>query len=985
VRLREKAQYKLAQATRRHSDSAPAQPFTPLEKQIKDLKLKHPGILLLVEVGYKMRLFGDDAEIASQVCHIGCWQDRNYLTAGLPVHRLHVHVRKLVDAGHKVGIVRQAETAAVKASEGSRGPFERTLSAVYTAATMEAGDRADVGELAPVASGNGWTSAGLSAHLLVVVEAAKPPPGADVELGLVALEISTGDVLYSQFQDNAMRTEMEAQLLFTAPREVLQVGQELSDRTRKLLASFVGPGSGVRLEAVDRTHTPAHATAVLEQLFSGAGADAHTAANGSADPAELEAAGAMAEAVQALPPLVAVALAHALDYLRSFKSEAALRQCVSFRPFTDARSMRLSPNALEQLEILRNYDGGERGSLLWLLSHCRTPFGNRTLRDWVAHPLVVHSAIVERQQAIAELLSAPELDSADAQRTPLLGLEPALGGLPDLERGLMRILHCTSAPADFWTVLTAISGTAAALLRGKDGSLSSSTSTKAGRDAIERLTSPLLRRLFTAATASQVAETAATALDVLDKKAAQVNDKLGVFASRQRFPDVFERADAVRGAELALEQLLPGLRKLLRIPSLKYVHPANQGDGYLIEVPSARKDVPKDWQKVSSTKAVNRFYPPAVRAAVTQLLIARERHGLVCDAAWTAFQADVGRGYLPLRNAVRALGSLDALQSLTTVSASPGFTRPEVVDPEDGQEPRLVVLGGRHPMLDLLSSTPIVPNDVELRASGPRGLVITGPNMGGKSCYIRMAALIAIMAQVGAYVPADRVVMSVVDSVFTRMGASDNLAQGRSTFLEELSETADILNHAGPRSLVVMDELGRGTSTHDGVAIAAAVLRRLVLHNKCMLCFVTHYPQVAAVRDELPELLRCSYMQYEAISRSDAAQPGPGATEASAEPEMPQVTFLYKMIEGIASSSFGLNVARLAQLPESVVRRAAHKADEMGRLCEQPRDGGGQAAVNEEIMGVIQRLRPLLEGETADTDVTMLSSMQLVARCLAGD
>lgn len=224
---------------------------------------------------------------------------------------------------------------------------------------------------------------------------------------------------------------------------------------------------------------------------------------------------------------------------------------------------------------------------------------------------------------------------------------------------------------------------------------------------------------------------------------------------------------------------------------------------------------------------------------------------------------------------------------------------------------RLLVRGARHPMLELALGGEFVPNDIALgeQADGrPRALVLTGPNMGGKSCYIRTAALIAIMAQLGSFVPAQRAELTPLDAVFTRMGASDSLALGRSTFLEELGEASSILAQATPWSLVILDELGRGTSTEDGVAVALATLEHLARETRCLSLFVTHYP-------EIPAAVRAPPLDDGTLRLGRMA-----VLERGGDP--PAITFLHRLEAGAAEASFGLNVARMAGVPESVVARA---------------------------------------------------------------
>jgi DNA mismatch repair protein MSH3 len=252
------------------------------------------------------------------------------------------------------------------------------------------------------------------------------------------------------------------------------------------------------------------------------------------------------------------------------------------------------------------------------------------------------------------------------------------------------------------------------------------------------------------------------------------------------------------------------------------------------------------------------------------------------------------------------------LLSLAEVASQPGYCKPEFEE-EIGIE----IEGGRHPMVEQLLLDAFVPNDIHLSGENARALLITGPNMGGKSSYVRSVALISIMAQIGSYVPAESARLGLLDAVFTRMGAFDNMMKGESTFMVELSETSDILKQATPRSLVILDELGRGTSTHDGVAIAEAVLHHIVSSLRSLTLFITHYQSLARMAERFDENeLKNVHMRF---------------TERDSETAVgeKEVTFLYEVGEGVAHRSYGLNVARLAGLPKSLLEEASRRSKQM--------------------------------------------------------
>ena len=866
------------------------------------------------QVGYKYRFFGEDATAASGVLNIFAFADRNFLVCGGPTHRGALYVRRLVEAGHKVGVVRQSETAALKAAGDGRSKlFERKLGAVYTRATIAAGVALDGGDAAL------GDAPRVSSYLVALAEA---PAGSGTQLALVAVETSTGDVACGEFRDGPLRAALESHLLTLEPGEVLLVG-DLAPPTEKLVAGLCGGGAAriERASADGLLHGAA--LAELTQLCaSPAGADTAAAAE-----AEVH-----VQALMQMPELLCVALAAASRHLAAFGLARVLRRCAAFRPLDSAGTMTLPPNALRQLDVLAPSGGaqGAQGSLLWLLNHARTPMGKRAVQRWVARPLRSRDAIDERLGAVAALLEADESRDAaggDGDASPLAALAPALAKLPDVERCLTRALHRTATPGEFVAGLSALADASARL------------APAAGEDAQPLPADARLRRRLLAAAGDPAVAVAARALvSHLDASAASARppdlarlflatdehadpDAAGGSADAGRLPGTgFPAVDAARReiatAEASLAELLPGLRRELRLPRLEYVR-VSEVD-YLLEVPDG-VPVPAGWLKHSSLKSrkLSRWHAPAVSQLVEALQRGRESLDAAARSAWDAYLARFAEAYAPLRAAADALGQLDALRALATLSRNPGYVRPLLLS--DDAPPQLHVVAGRHPMLDAILDGAFVPNDTHLSADGVRCCAITGPNMGGKSVYIRQTALIALLAHIGCYVPAASASLTVCDGIFTRMGASDSLATGSSTFLEEMSEASAILRTATPRSLVILDELGRGTATVDGCAIATATLAHLAGDGGPLTLFVTHFPSVAReVSAALPRAVASMHVSYNASETSREAA----------------VTFLYKLVPGVAPSSFGLNVARMAGLPPSVVARAVIKADEAERVAQ---------------------------------------------------
>lgn len=548
----------------------------------------------------------------------------------------------------------------------------------------------------------------------------------------------------------------------------------------------------------------------------------------------------------------------------------------------------------------------------------------------------------------------PHLPLAGASHPVLSRLPGVLRALPDVERHLGRMLHGNASPSELLTVLQTFKDLHLNL--GMSADLDGPAGAQGSQPPLAPtgVRSILLGRLLAAAADLQCAAAARDTLACINEDAAAVDDKLRLFADDVRFADVAEKRADVVAAEATLSALRPVLAEMLNVKKVEYVHVQNQGD-YLVEVPvELEKRAPKAWEKISSTKKVVRFRPPEVKAAMRTLELAKEHLALTAAAAWRRLQQEFSVHYSALKAAVQALASLDCLSSFASLAVAGSYCRPEFV--ADTEPPQLHIVAGRHPVLDVLLEGSFVANDIALCGDGERCAVITGPNMGGKSCFIRQAALLAIMAQAGSLVPAQSCRLHAFDAVFTRMGAADNIALGRSTFLEELSEASTILSRATPRSLVVIDELGRGTSTRDGMAVAQATLDHIVRNVRCLTLFVTHYPEVAHLDGPVKANAGSFYMAH--LLEQDA----------QGRAGVPKVTFLYRVTRGVAAASYGINVARMAGLPPSVVHRAAAKAEAVEEAL--------RAAETAEVAREVQRrLKAVVDGNLSAEELAALQAL----------
>ncbi|XP_038559330.1 DNA mismatch repair protein Msh3 isoform X1 [Micropterus salmoides] len=871
--------------------------YTPLEQQVIQLKQQHKDALLAVECGYKYRFFGEDAEIAAKELNIVCHLDHNFMTCSIPTHRLFVHVRRLVSHGHKVGVVKQTETSAIKASGANRNAlFTRQLSALYTKSTLVGEDVNPVCRLGDMdEDGCGDVVMDPPDSFLLCISENWDKLKKLLTLGLVAVQPSTGDVLLDCFPDGQSRSELEGRVLKINPVEIL-VPSNLSEQTLRLLQSITNASAQaddrVRVEKMDSAQFEfASAMNTVTEFYC------HSQEKGSRS----------LSSVASLESPVICCLGPLIQYLQEFNLERVLRSESSFRRLScESDGMVLSAATLRNLEILNNQtDGGVKGSLLWVLDHTRTPFGKRLMRKWVSQPLTDPQSISGRQDAVQEVLESHSLT--------LNSVRSLLSHLPDLERGICSIYHKKSSTQEFYLISSSLSRLGLEL--------------QALLPVIQsQISSPLLRGLLL--DTPNLLAPAHSFLKVLNEKAAKSGNKTELFSDLSGFPVLRERREQIQTVLNEIQEHREEIRLILKAPALDYV--TVSGQEFLIEVKnSLSSSVPPGWVIISSTKAVSRYHSPFLVERYKKLLQLREQLLLDCQREWTNFLDQFGEHYHTMKRAISHLATMDCLFSLAEVAKQGDYCRPEVCECQH----QIIIRDGRHPAIDLLlgEHNQYVPNLTELQGDGRRTMIITGPNMGGKSSYIRQVALICVMAQMGSYVPASEVRLGMLDGIYTRMGASDNIYKGRSTFMEELTEASEIISRATKRSLVILDELGRGTSTHDGIAIAYATLEYFIRDVKALTLFVTHYPPLCELERVYPEHVSNYHMAF-LLNEPDIAT---DTNDGEVQPEF--ITFLYQLTEGAAARSYGLNVARLADIPDPILHTAARKARELERIVNARR------------------------------------------------
>jgi DNA mismatch repair protein MutS len=596
--------------------------------------------------------------------------------------------------------------------------------------------------------------------------------------------------------------------------------------------------------------TPERANAVLRAHFGAERVEAFGCYEGES---VLRAAGALLRYVQDTQ----------LEFLPHVKA---------LRPYRPSDFLVVDASTQRNLELTESlFDRRTEGSLFAVLDRTVTGMGRRRLKFWVLHPLLSSTEIGRRQEAIGELLASLPLRQ---------GLRTQLRAILDLERLTSRLTSQIARPRDLVALKASLAELPALchLLKDVGGALLSEI-----RDQLDPLTD-VWERLAT------------TLLD--EPKASPTEGGLirqGVSASLDQ-----ERA-LVHDSQQALANLEQRERERTHIQSLKVGF--NKIFGYYIEITKPNlKLVPPQYIRKQTVAAGERFITPELQQLEARILTATEHsqqveYELFCALRrWVADQGD------RLRRLADLLASIDALASLAEVAAAANWQRPEITEGFG-----LHIAEGRHPTVEV-SGASFVPNDLELTAERFM-LVVTGPNMAGKSTYARQAALLTLLAQIGSYIPAQAARLGLVDRIFTRVGAADLLARGMSTFMLEMTETAHILRHATPRSLIILDEVGRGTGTIDGLAIARAVIEYLVQRVRAKTIFTTHYHEVTTLAET-----------YEAIGNASLQVREDGG----------EVTFLYRVLPGVSSQSYGIHVARLAGLPEEVVTHAQALLSESG-------------------------------------------------------
>ena len=680
--------------------------------------------------------------------------------------------------------------------------------------------------------------------------------GKDAEVtGVALLDLSTGEFTTAEYHSDEGLQALADEITTLRPREIVVPADSGVTTQLPEIARLQLPTTNADAWSFE---PEAARRALLDQLkthgLDGFGLDGHVAA------------------IQAAGGLVA--------YLRDTqKADLAHVRTLTYK--TTAECLLIDPTTLKHLEVLTGSDGGLQGSLLNEIDRTVTSMGGRMLRSWLLRPLISLDRIRDRLDAVEELA----FRATDRGR-----FREVLKTVHDVERLVGRVALGTAGPRD----LVALRMSIAAIPR--------------LRLMLDEVQAPLLRSL--------VAELDDLA-DIRDLIERTLIDEPGAFARDGGFTrdgvdaDLDQLKAISRSGRQVIAEMEERERARTGIGSLKVRF--NRVFGYYIEISKSNlRAAPPDYQRKQTIAGGERFTTPALKEYEDKVLGADERilerELEIFESLRKAVAAEASR----VQDTARALATLDVLAGLADTAAICNFTKPHV---HDGDE--LVAIDARHPVVERFATEAFVPNDVDLNQTARQLVILTGPNMGGKSTYLRQTALLPLLAQIGSFVPAKDAKIPIVDRLFARVGASDNIARGQSTFMVEMQETAAILHTATSRSFVVLDEIGRGTATFDGLSIAWAVAEYLVSNPKARpkTLFATHYHELTDLADSLPGVVNA---------------------HVAAREWKDDIIFLRKIVPGRSDRSYGIQVARLAGLPPEVITRARHilaglERDELSR------------------------------------------------------
>lgn len=833
------------------STDKPAQ-LTPMLRQYHDIKKQYPGTLLFFRLGDFYELFFDDALLGARELEITLTARHKERGApvpmcGVPYHAAAGYIAKLVRKGYRVAICEQTEDP-----KSATKLVRREVIRVVTPGT------ALESQLLEAKQNNYLASL----------------CGAGEAMGLALLDLSTGEFLATQFDGAEGWQHIQEQIEIFAPSEVI-LPNSLLPLVRYSSASKEARKAKQVADQTDNNETPSPITA--EPL-----SDEGMTASGKMTFTPLddwlfgyEHAESLLRTQLGVTSLdgfglqgrhFAIAAAGAAVHYINETQKAQATHLGEITYFESSDHLTLDPTTVTNLELVMATDGAAAHSVMGVLDETMTGMGARLLRQWLLRPLIKLGEIEARLDAVEELRkSAIKRDQVRQLLEPMADLE-RLAGKITLGRANARDLIAL-------------------------------------RQSIEVI--PNLRRALAEARASLL-QVLTENLDELDDVRALIAEAIAADPPattnepgmiREGFnAELDELRHLASSGKSYIAAIEARERSRTGIATLKVKF--NNVFGYFIEISNSNKArVPTDYERKQTLVNAERYTTPELKEYEGKVLGAEERVIELEMDLFVEVRRRIAQEVRRIQGVARAVAALDALGSLAEVAARRNYVRPQL---HEGDE--IEIRAGRHPIIETLGER-FVPNDLSVNNTTDRLLIITGPNMGGKSVFLKQTALIVILAQMGSFVPATSARIAMVDRIFTRVGAADNLARGRSTFMVEMIETSNILNTATARSLVLLDEVGRGTATFDGLSLAWAIAEYLHDHprHSAKTIFATHY-------HELTELAKL--------------RPGVRNYQVAVSEAKGEIVFLRKVVAGSASKSYGIEVARLAGLPRTVVERA---------------------------------------------------------------
>ncbi len=827
-------------------------PLTPMLRQYHELKQQYPGTILFFRLGDFYELFYDDAVTGAREMEITLTARQKERgtpipMCGVPHHALSNYVARLIRKGYRVAICEQTEDPT-----RTKKLVRREVVRVITPGTAIDPQLLDSKE---------------SIYLASIC-------GVGESFGAAFLDLSTGEFRTTETSGPEAWTRIRNDIESFAPREIL-FPKSLEALIRQTFERKSSYDSSLPLEeAQTATNTVARITPATYHS-TGTGQAAFTPLDDwlwepllcatlllehfGARTLEGYGLGGKTEAVSA----AGACLRYARETQKATASHVSDIEFITTHDY-----MVLDSVTCRNLELVEAQSGaGKSFSLLGVIDSTVTGMGARLLRSWLLRPSVRRSEVETRQEAVAELFKSQMRRDR---------LQTLLREVSDLERLTGRISMGTATPRDLSALRRSLEQIPSIIQALSDAKAS-------------------LLQVLCENTDEMADLRALIAHGLSDDPPLQVAEGGAI---RDGFdPELDELRAISRDAKLFIAGIESRERARSGIASLKIKF--NNVFGYFIEVSKTNSaKVPEDYERRQTLANAERFTTRELKEYERKVLGAEDRIVEIETRLFTELRMRVSQETRRLQATARALSTLDVLACLASVAARRRYRRPQL---HDGDE--LEIKGGRHPVIESSTETPFIPNDLYMNNSTDRLLIITGPNMGGKSTILRQTALISILAQMGSFVPADHARLPILDRVWTRVGASDDLARGRSTFMVEMTETAAILHNATPRSLVILDEIGRGTATFDGLSIAWAVAEYLHDSSKhsAKTLFATHYHELTELAERLPG---AQNYQIRVAEREG------------------EVIFLYKLERGRASKSYGIEVARLAGLPPAVLTRA---------------------------------------------------------------